>query len=202
MFSRTATRRVAFAFSHKELTDSLPRRFKIAFAGCPRRLHRNRHQRRWTADALIRDGVEGFLPHDCGRRARPAAAYGIESPARVYSMADDPVRRIEAVIRVFQSVHGNRQNKNKARLKFVLRERGLEWLRDTIEEQYQDILKNGGIAMPDQVPENFGGASSRCVRRWRPANCCRCGSLPRPRSPNGAKPTCVRKSRRAIRSSP
>src|ERR1035437_6913481 len=28
-------RRVAFAFLHKELTDSLPRKFKIAFAGCP-----------------------------------------------------------------------------------------------------------------------------------------------------------------------
>ena len=26
---------VAFAFLHKELTDSLPRKFKIAFAGCP-----------------------------------------------------------------------------------------------------------------------------------------------------------------------
>ena len=113
--------------------------------------------------------------------------------------ADDLVRRIEAVIRVF-NVHGNRKNKNKARLKFVLRERGFEWLRDTIEEQYQDILKNGGIAMPAEVPENFGGFR-RCVRRWRRANCCRCGSLPRPRSPSGARPTCVRKSRRAIRSS-
>jgi sulfite reductase beta subunit-like hemoprotein len=28
-------RRVAFAFLHKELTDNLPRKFKIAFAGCP-----------------------------------------------------------------------------------------------------------------------------------------------------------------------
>src|SRR5215471_3615858 len=29
-------RRLAFAFLHKELTDSLPRKFKVAFAGCPR----------------------------------------------------------------------------------------------------------------------------------------------------------------------
>ncbi len=28
-------RRLAFAFLHKELTDSLPRKFKVAFAGCP-----------------------------------------------------------------------------------------------------------------------------------------------------------------------
>jgi len=91
--------------------------------------------------------------------------------------ADDLVRRIEAVIRVF-NVHGNRKNKNKARLKFLLRERGFEWLRDTIEEQYQDILKNGGIAMPDQVPENFGGfkslrpplASGDLLPVWEPSS--------------------------------
>ena len=91
--------------------------------------------------------------------------------------ADDLVRRIEAVIRVF-SVHGNRKNKNKARLKFVLRERGFEWLRDTIEENYQDILKNGGIPMPDQVPEYFGGfkslrpplASGDLLPVWEPSS--------------------------------
>src|SRR5258708_37236945 len=70
--------------------------------------------------------------------------------------AEDVVRRVEAVIRVF-NVHGNRGNKNKARLKFGLRERGFDWLRDTIEEQYQDILANGGIAMPDEVPDLVGG---------------------------------------------
>ena len=63
---------------------------------------------------------------------------------------------MEAVIRVFNR-HGNRNNKNKARLKFVLRERGFEWLRDAIEEEYRDILSNGGIPMPQDVPEGFGG---------------------------------------------
>src|SRR5437016_5149402 len=28
-------RRLAFAFLHKELTDNLPRKFKVAFSGCP-----------------------------------------------------------------------------------------------------------------------------------------------------------------------
>jgi len=66
------------------------------------------------------------------------------------------VSRVEAVIRVFNR-HGNRGNKNKARLKFVLRERGFEWLRDTIAQEYSDILAHGGIPMPDEVPEGFGG---------------------------------------------
>ncbi len=65
--------------------------------------------------------------------------------------AEDIVRRVEAVIRVF-NVHGNRKDKNTARLKFVMRKRGFDWLRDAIEEQYQDILANGGIPMPESVP--------------------------------------------------
>ena len=66
------------------------------------------------------------------------------------------VRRVEAVIRVF-NVHGNRKDKNTARLKFVMRKRGFDWLRDTIAEQYQDIVANGGIPMPAEVPASFGG---------------------------------------------
>ena len=54
------------------------------------------------------------------------------------------VNRCEAVIRVFNK-YGNRKNKNKARLKFVVRERGFDWVREQIEKEYQDILANGGI---------------------------------------------------------
>jgi sulfite reductase beta subunit-like hemoprotein len=69
------------------------------------------------------------------------------------------VNRCEAVIRVF-SKYGNRGNKNKARLKFVLRERGFAWLKEQIEKEYEDILANGGIAVPDAIPEGFGGFQS------------------------------------------
>src|SRR5271170_2440782 len=52
-------RRLAFAFLHKDLTDSLPRKFKVAFSGCP-------DDCMATAindvglRAVIRDGVHGF----------------------------------------------------------------------------------------------------------------------------------------------
>ena len=166
-------RRVAFAFLHKELTDSLPRKFKIAFAGCPEDCIATAINDVGLR-AMIRDGVKGF-------RMTVAGGLGpLPTESKVlheFIPAGDLVRRIEAVIRVF-NVHGNRKNKNKARLKFVLRERGFEWLRDTIEEQYQDILKNGGIAMPDQVPENFGGfkalrpplATGELLPVWEPSS--------------------------------
>ena len=49
--------------------------------------------------------------------------------------AEEVVRRVEAVLRVFNT-YGNRGNKNKARLKFVMRERGFDWLRDAIHDAY------------------------------------------------------------------
>ena len=51
-------RRVAFAFLHKELTDSLPRKFKIAFAGCPEDCIATAINDVGLR-AMIRDGVKG-----------------------------------------------------------------------------------------------------------------------------------------------
>ncbi len=68
--------------------------------------------------------------------------------------------RCESVIRVFNQ-YGNRKNRNKARLKFVLLERGFEWFKEAADREYADILANGGIATPETVPEGFGGYSSK-----------------------------------------
>ena len=145
-------RRLAFAFLHKDLTDNLPRKFKVAFSGCPEDCIATTINDVGLR-AVIRDGVKGF-------RMTVAGGLGpLPTECRVlheFIPAEDVVRHVEAVIRVF-NVHGNRKNKNKARLKFVLRERGFDWLRDTIAEQYADILANGGIPMPDEVPAGFGG---------------------------------------------
>ena len=145
-------RRLAFAFLHKELTDSMPRKFKVAFSGCPEDCIATAINDVGLR-AIIRDGVKGFsMTVAGGLGPLPVEAKLLHE----FIPAEDIVRRVEAVLRVF-NVHGNRKDKNKARLKFVLRARGFEWLRDTVEEQYQDILANGGIPMPETVPENFGG---------------------------------------------
>jgi len=145
-------RRLAFAFLHKELTDAMPRKFKVAFSGCPEDCIATAINDIGLR-AVIRDGVKGFrMTVAGGLGPLPVEAKLLHE----FIPAEDIVRRVEAVLRVF-NVHGNRKDKNKARLKFVLRARGFEWLRDTVEEQYQDILSNGGIPMPETVPENFGG---------------------------------------------
>src|SRR5579862_2569024 len=52
-------RRLAFAFLHKELTDSLPRKFKVAFSGCPDECIATAINDVGVR-AIIRDGVKGF----------------------------------------------------------------------------------------------------------------------------------------------
>ncbi|MGI8743551.1 MAG: nitrite/sulfite reductase [Bryobacteraceae bacterium] len=145
-------RQVAFAFLHRELTDSLPRKFKIAFSGC--------HEDCMVGAihdvglrAVIRDGRRGF---------RMVAGGGLGPLPNEAQLLDEfvPVERLvnkcEAVIRVF-SKYGNRNNKNKARLKFVVRERGFDWVKEQVEKEYQDILLNGGIPAPESIPDGFGG---------------------------------------------
>jgi sulfite reductase beta subunit-like hemoprotein len=149
-------RRLAFAFLHKELTDSLPRKFKVAFSGCPEDCIATAINDVGLR-AIIRDGIPGFsMTVAGGLGPLPVEAKLLHE----FIPAEEIVPRVEAIIRVF-SVHGNRKDKNQARLKFVMRKRGFDWLRDAIEEQYQDILTHGGIAMPQSVPESFGGFQSQ-----------------------------------------
>src|SRR5262249_33670923 len=107
--------------------------------------------------ALIRDGRRGFrMIIGGGLGPLPTEAQVLHE----FVPEERLLNWIEAVIPVFHP-HGNRKNKNKARMKFVMRERGFTWLREQIEKEYADILANGGIAWPGQVPEGFGGYQSR-----------------------------------------
>lgn len=149
-------RRVAYAFLHKELTDSMPRKFKIAFSGCPEDcMLTSIHD--VGLRARVVDGVPGFrMVIAGGLGPLPTESRLLEE----FVPANLLVHKIEAVLRVFNK-YGTRNNKNKARLKFVMRERGFDWLREQIDLAYQDILQNGGIPLPETVPENFGGFRSQ-----------------------------------------
>jgi sulfite reductase beta subunit-like hemoprotein len=147
--------KVAFAFLHKELTDAMPRKFKIAFSGCKEdcmvgAIHDI------GLRAVIRDGRRGFrMLVGGGLGPLPVEAHVLDEFVPVENL----VPRCEAVLRLFNT-HGNRKNKNKARLKFVVRERGWEWVREEIERNYREILENGGISTPEAVPDGFGGFQS------------------------------------------
>jgi sulfite reductase beta subunit-like hemoprotein len=145
-------RRIAFAFLHKELTDAMPRKFKIAFCGCAKdcmlgAIHDV------GLRAVIRDGKRGFrMIVGGGLGPLPTEAVILDE----FVPVEDLVHRIEAMLRVFNE-YGNRANKNKARFKFILRERGADWVRETVAKAHADILAHGGIELPEEVPDGFGG---------------------------------------------
>ncbi len=153
-------RLVSFAFLRQALTDSMPRKFKISFDGGSTR---DAHSDRMLGGihdlgllARIQDGKRGFrVVMGGGLGPLPTEAAVLDE----FLPEERLVNRVESVLRVFNA-HGNRKNRNKARLKFVLRERGVEWLKETIETEYADILANGGIPTPEQVPEGFGAFQS------------------------------------------
>jgi len=150
---RPYAQRLAYALLRRELTSNLPRKFKIAFDGCAGRDCIAGAINDIGLRAVIRDGQRGFRMLVAGGLGPlPTEAQLLEEFVPVERL----LNRCEAVIRVFNR-YGNRSNKNKARLKFVLRERGIAWLREQVEKEYQRILTEGGIEWPDLVPEGFGG---------------------------------------------
>jgi sulfite reductase beta subunit-like hemoprotein len=154
---RPYAQRVAYALLRKDLTGNLPRKFKIAFDGCAGRDCISGAINDIGLRAAIRDGRRGFRMIVAGGLGPlPTEAQLLEE----FVPEERLLNRCEAMIRIFNR-YGNRANKNKARLKFVLRERGIEWLREQVEKEYQLILADGGIAWPEMVPEGFGGYQSQ-----------------------------------------
>jgi sulfite reductase beta subunit-like hemoprotein len=153
---RPYAQRLAYALLRKDLTGNLPRKFKIAFDGCT---HRDCIQGAINdigLRAVVRDGRRGFrMIIGGGLGPLPTEAQLLED----FVPEEHLLNRVEAVIRVFNR-YGNRKNKNTARMKFLLRGRGLGWLREQIDKEYADIQANGGIAWPELVPEGFGGYQS------------------------------------------
>lgn len=146
-------RKVSLAFLHNPLTDSMPRKFKMAFFGGGKQDDMALAIHDLGATAAIKDGKRGFrIVIGGGLGPLPNEAALLDE----FCPEENLIPRVEAVLRLFNQ-HGNRGNKNKARLKFVLRERGLDWVKETIEANYADILENGGTKEPQIIPENFGG---------------------------------------------
>jgi sulfite reductase beta subunit-like hemoprotein len=154
---RPYAQRVAYAFLRKDLTVNLPRKFKIAFDGCAGHDCIQGAINDIGLRATIRDGQRGFrMIIGGGLGPLPVEAQLLDE----FVPEERLLNKCEAVIRVFNQ-YGNRKNKNTARMKFVLRERGIEWMREQIEKEFQNIQTNGGIAWPEMVPEGFGGFRSK-----------------------------------------
>lgn len=135
---------VALHLLRNPLNQSLPRKFKIAFSGC-------RHDCALTPihdigllAARREDGTIGFRMSVGGGLG---AAPRIGQVLREFVPMDELIPTIEAVIKVFDTL-GNRKNRNKARMKFVIEKLGFQEFKRRWEEAYVAM----GHARPDHGP--------------------------------------------------
>lgn len=141
-------------FLRNPIGQNLPRKFKITFEGCPVD-HARVPIHDIGAVAKIREingkKVRGFqLYVGGGLGATPHAAQLIED----FTPEDLLIPTIEAAVRIFDR-HGNRKDKARARLKFVVKDWGIEKMREALlEERKIAILTRSGRTPDFKVNPN------------------------------------------------
>jgi sulfite reductase beta subunit-like hemoprotein len=123
----------------------LPRKFKIAFEGCP-------HDH---VLASINDiGFFARVDPDTGQRGFRVTVGGGTATLPVsgavlrdFLPADEVLGIAEAIVRVFHR-HGDREHRKKARMKFLIRKVGLEAFRALVDQALAEVLQEGIPALP------------------------------------------------------
>ena len=159
------------------LTQLLPRKVKIAFEGCP-----TDHARIPIHDigivAALHDGRKGFRIYAGGGLGpSPKAAQLIEP----WTEAEMLLPTIEAILRVFER-YGERRNRARARLKFLVEQLGWEEFRARVLEERPVVwATQSGYALSllnlrDEAPSVARGALQRAeaapegFARWSATN--------------------------------
>ena len=116
------------------MNQNLPRKFKIAFSGCPDDVGLTPiHDIGALANLQVIDGKEerGFqLFVGGGLSSSPRVAQLLED----FTPAHQLLPTVAAIVRLFDR-HGNRENKNQARMKFVLDKLGIEQFRKLVFQE-------------------------------------------------------------------
>jgi len=166
------------------MNQNLPRKFKIAFSGCPDDAGLSAIQDIGARAAIqVTNGEER-------RGFRLAVGGGLGPSPRVAQPLEEftPVGRllptVAAIVRIFDR-HGNRENRNQARLKFVLQKLGIESFRTLVFQERVALEATMAGHFPPIVlweegpPPGHGGPSSPSASvepsdgayaRWRATN--------------------------------
>ncbi|MDI3465079.1 MAG: Ferredoxin--sulfite reductase [Nitrospira sp.] len=133
---------VAYHLLRNPLNQSLPRKFKIAFSGCKHDCALTPIHDIGLLAVKRADGEIGF---------RMVVGGGLGSAPRIaqllrdFTPMDELIPSIEAAIKVFDTL-GNRKNRNKARMKFVIDKLGFDEFKRRWEAAY--------VAMGHALPKN------------------------------------------------
>jgi len=145
-YGRAVTRH----FLRNPICQALPRKFKIALSGCGDDCAQGAIND-VAVLARVRNSERGFeIRVGGGLSTSPEDAHPLES----FVPADRLLPVIEAIVRVFDRT-GNRQNKSRARLKYVIRKIGLDGFRKEYEIELAKLEAEGrariAIDVSDEV---------------------------------------------------
>lgn len=162
------------------MNQNLPRKFKIAFSGCPDDTGLTPiHDvgARATLRTVGGTGERGFVIA-LGGGLGPAPR--LAEPLEDFTPATDLLPTVAAIVRVFDR-HGNRDNRNLARLKFVVKKLGLETVRALVVKEREALrttmvfpaLTPWEERPPAPRPRNghdHGASVDPGYARWRASN--------------------------------
>lgn len=148
----------------------LPRKFKIGLASSYNDPQAFNNIQDIGILAVEKDGKQGF-------RIRAAGALGSspQAPIELYDCLpkEELVPVCDAILRIHHK-YGDRQNRAKARLKFVLREHGDDGFRKLFEEQLAEVRSEGitGAALDDSFavaanPTPIPSVDDAAEQAWR-----------------------------------
>ena len=130
------------------LSYQLPRKYKIAFSGCSQD----------CASATVND--LGFISKQRGDTQGFAIYVGggmgarssVGLPLEEWIPADQAARVAEAVKRVFD-MHGDRKNRNNARIRFLIKDMGIDRFKDLYRAEFDNLSHLTASPTAENVPE-------------------------------------------------
>jgi sulfite reductase (NADPH) hemoprotein beta-component len=170
---------IARHFLRRKENQSLPRKFKIALSGCADDCAAGAIND-VALIARVHNGVRGFRVKIAGGLSTtPEDAHLLFD----FLPADEVIPTIEAVVAVFDK-HGNRQNRSRARLKYVVRKLGWEATRAAVMKELEgrgkitiDPSGNETLSRTPSLPiaRDGGGDTGQpedpAFTKWRATNC-------------------------------
>jgi sulfite reductase beta subunit-like hemoprotein len=137
-------------FLRNPIAQRMPRKFKINFSGCATDCGQAMFNdvgvvavNRPLPDGTVEPGFRVFMAGGLGANPHPAIAL------EEFTSRDDLLATIESILRV-QDHHGNRDNKLRARLKWLVDTMGEEELRERIFKERKFLI--GSATYPGGVP--------------------------------------------------
>lgn len=128
--------------------NNLPRKFKMAFEGCTHEDHAQTAINDVGFRAKIKDGVRGFEVFVAGGLSTtPRPAYRLHD----FIPANEFLARTEAIIKLFDRL-GNRKNRARARLKYVMKALGEDGFVAAYNEEIEKIVAEGRLVREIELP--------------------------------------------------